>query len=116
MDEAARCHRVGFMRRGRIIAEDAPSQLRARLAGRILELRGSPLRLLRRVAETHEAVEAVGAFGDRLHVRVREATADSVARELLTQIEDEGGTVDYLRARPPTLEDVFIFLSERAHD
>jgi ABC-2 type transport system ATP-binding protein len=116
MDEAARCHRVGFMRRGRIIAEDAPSQLRARLAGRILELRGSPLRLLRRVAETHLAVEAVRAFGDRLHLRVRESAADSVGRELLAKIEDEGGTVDYLRARPPMLEDVFIFLSEQAYE
>ena len=30
MDEASRCHRVGFMKDGRIIAEDTPSQLRAR--------------------------------------------------------------------------------------
>ena len=48
MDEAARCHRVGFMRQGKIIAEGTPMQLRARLADRILELRGSPLRLLAR--------------------------------------------------------------------
>ena len=42
MDEAARCHRVGFMSQGRIIAEGSPGQLRARLNGRILELRGDP--------------------------------------------------------------------------
>ena len=34
MDEASRCHRVGFMKSGRIIAEDTPSNLRSRLAGR----------------------------------------------------------------------------------
>src|SRR5688500_20080240 len=45
MDEASRCHRVGFMKAGRIITEDTPSNLRARLAGRILELRGSPLHI-----------------------------------------------------------------------
>src|SRR5512143_2713836 len=47
MDEASRCHRVGFMKSGRIIAEDTPSGLRSRLAGRVLELRGEPLNLLR---------------------------------------------------------------------
>src|SRR6266545_2479245 len=41
MDEASRCHRVGFMKAGSIIAEDTPSNLRARLNSRILELRGS---------------------------------------------------------------------------
>src|SRR5512132_3739462 len=30
MDEAARCHRVGFMRQGKIIAEGTPMQLRVR--------------------------------------------------------------------------------------
>ena len=40
MDEASRCHRVGFMKDGKIIAEDTPSNLRARLKDRVLELRG----------------------------------------------------------------------------
>ena len=40
MDEAARCHRVGFMRGGRMIAEGTPSQLRSTLDGCILEVRG----------------------------------------------------------------------------
>ena len=34
MDEASRCHRVGFMKMGKIIAEDTPSNLRARTARR----------------------------------------------------------------------------------
>ncbi len=38
MDEAARCHRVGFMRSGRVIAEGTPSQLRSTLEGCIIEL------------------------------------------------------------------------------
>ena len=70
MDEAARCHRVGFMRDGKIIAEDTPSKLRATLNGRILELRGQPIALLRQVAHQDEDVEDVQAFGDRLHIRV----------------------------------------------
>src|SRR5688572_26709598 len=72
MDEASRCHRVGFMKNGKIIAEDTPSNLRARLNHRVLELRGSPIGLLRRVARKDRDVEDVQAFGDRLHIRVGE--------------------------------------------
>jgi ABC-2 type transport system ATP-binding protein len=116
MDEAARCHRVGFMRQGRIIVEDTPSQLRGRLAGRILELRGSPLGLLRRVSQADGAVETVRAFGDRLHVRVAEAQSAVVIERLTPRIRAEGGTVEYLRPIPPQLEDVFIQLSEPARE
>jgi ABC-2 type transport system ATP-binding protein len=112
MDEASRCHRVGFMKAGRIIAEDTPSSLRARLNGRVLELRGSPIGLLRRVAHQDEDVEDVQAFGDRLHLRVRPDQAQEVLSRLRARIEREGGRVDELRSVPPMLEDVFISLSE----
>ncbi|HLO15760.1 MAG TPA: ABC transporter ATP-binding protein, partial [Anaerolineales bacterium] len=113
MDEASRCHRVGFMKDGKIIAEDTPSNLRARLNGRILELRGSPLNLLRHVAHNDGDVEDVQAFGDRLHIRVGENKAQDVLSRLKSEIRSEGGHVDELRAVPPVLEDVFIALSER---
>lgn len=113
MDEASRCHRVGFMKAGRIIAEDMPSNLRSRLNNRILELRGSPLNLLRHVAHQDPDVEDVQAFGDRLHLRVGENRAEDVLNRLTSQIRDAGGKVDALRSVPPTLEDVFIALSEK---
>src|SRR5512138_2206746 len=116
MDEASRCHRVGFMKAGRIIAEDTPSNLRARLNGRILELRGSPIGLLRHVAHKDKDVEDVQAFGDRLHIRVGEEKAQAVLGRLRLQIESEGGRVDELRSVPPILEDVFIALSESNHE
>jgi len=112
MDEASRCHRVGFMKNGKIIAEDTPSILRALLNGRILELRGSPLNLIRHIAHKDPDVEDVQAFGDRLHIRVGENKAQEVLRRLSSQIPSEGGRVDELRLVPPVLEDVFIALSE----
>lgn len=112
MDEASRCHRVGFMKAGRIIAEDTPSNLRARLHGRILELRGSPIGILRHVAHRDEDVEDVQAFGDRLHIRVAADKAEAVLERLPARIENEGGRVEELRSVPPILEDVFIALSE----
>jgi len=112
MDEASRCHRVGFMKDGKIIAEDTPSNLRARLNNRVLELRGSPINLLRHIAHKDQDVEDVQAFGDRLHIRVGENKAQDVLTRLQSRIRSEGGQVDTLRAVPSTLEDVFIALSE----
>jgi ABC-2 type transport system ATP-binding protein len=111
MDEASRCNRVGFMKQGRIIAEGAPSQLRERLSGRILALRGTPLNLLRHVAKTDPDVEDVQAFGDRLHIRVRENTARMVIERLPDRIKEKSGKVEELRSVSPVLEDVFIELS-----
>ncbi len=112
MDEASRCHRVGFMKAGKIIAEDTPSNLRARLNDRILELRGSPINKLRHVAHQDEDVEDVAAFGDKLHLRVRAGKTDLIMQRLPDEIKSVGGVLTDLRAIPSTLEDVFIALSE----
>ncbi len=116
MDEAARCHRVGFMRRGQIIAEGTPRQLRARLADRVLELRGSPLKRLRQIALADKDVEDVRAFGDRLHLRVAAQKAVQVLERLPDSIRGQGAQLEELRAVPPLLEDVFIELSEQAYE
>jgi ABC-2 type transport system ATP-binding protein len=116
MDEASRCHRVGFIKKGRLIAEDTPSNLRARLNGRVLELRGDPINLLRHVSHQDEDVEDVAAFGDKLHVRVREGKSDLVIKRLSKEIKSAGGTLVDLRIIPPALEDVFIALSESNND
>ncbi|MFL7870502.1 MAG: ATP-binding cassette domain-containing protein [Anaerolineales bacterium] len=112
MDEAARCHRIGFMREGKIIAEGTPAELRSTLEGRILELRGQPISLLRKIAHQDEDVEDVQAFGDRLHVRVGVDKAKVVLGRLKSTIRSGGGDVTDLRPVPPVLEDVFIALSE----
>jgi len=114
MDEASRCHRVGFMKDGRIIAEDTPSNLRSRLNNRILELRGTPMHILRHTAHADPDVEDVQAFGDRLHIRVGEGKAEAVLRRLPSEIGSVGGEIEDLRLIPPVLEDVFIALSENA--
>jgi len=111
MDEAARCHRVGFVKKGRLVAEGTPGQLRAMLDGRILELRGSPLAEIRHHVAEVPGVENVQAFGDRLHLRVESGQADSVMKVLPAQLQPMGFSIESLRPLPPTLEDVFIALS-----
>jgi len=112
MDEAARCTRVGFMRSGRLLLEGTPAELRARLEERILELRGQPLSLLRRVAAADQDVEDAQMFGDRIHLRVSPGKTTEVEARLRERIPTEGGEIALLRPVPPQLEDVFISLLE----
>ena len=104
------------MRGGVIIAEGTPNALKSTLNGRVLELRGQPIALLRKVAHQDKDVEDVQAFGNRLHVRVGENKAEDVLSRLKFTIRSEGGEVTNLRLIPPVLEDVFIALSESNHD
>jgi len=113
MDEAARCSRVGFLRRGRLLEQGKPEELRRKLDGRILEGRGQPLQLLRRLAGELEAVEDVQMFGDRLHIRLaRSEQALSIEKELGPIFLAAGGIGFAARVIPPLLEDVFISLVE----
>jgi ABC-2 type transport system ATP-binding protein len=111
MDEAARCQRVGFMKKGKLIVEGTPGQLRSMLDKRIVELRGAPLPLLKQITSREAGVEDVRAFGDRLHLRVSDKQADTVIRNLKKSIPAGGGTFVDARLIPPALEDVFMALS-----
>jgi ABC-2 type transport system ATP-binding protein len=112
MDEAVRCTRVGFLRNGRLLTEGQPHTLLARLDGRILELHGQPLRLLRQLARQDEGVEDAQMFGDRLHLRVRAGELQAVLQRLPEVIAAQGGEVARMRPLQPGLEDVFIALLE----
>ncbi len=82
----------------------------------MLELRGSPLRLLRQIAQQDADVEDVRAFGDRLHLRVAAQRADAVLKRLPSVVAAQECQLDELRLVPPVLEDVFIELSEQTHE
>jgi len=114
MDEASRCTRVGFMERGKMIVEGTPGQVSARLNGRMLELVGEPLDELRHAAAAEADVEDVQVFGDRLHLRVKEGTADRVMAEMPAFLQAKGFAVNRIRPIAATLEDVFIELVEAA--
>lgn len=108
MDEASRCHRIGFMRRGRILVEGSPDELRRKLEGRIVEIRGGTVVELRRRVNKLAGVEDIRAFGDRLHLRVKPGQAEAVS----SQLEKSSRGSASARAIQPSLEDVFIYLSD----
>ena len=112
MDEAARCTRVGFMRQGKLLVEGLPGELRHRLDGQVVEVFGSPLALLRRLAQAEEAVEDAQMFGDRLHLRLRPWQAQAVVERLAQAIPAAGGVLGSIALIEPQLEDLFISLLE----
>jgi len=106
LDEAERCHRVGLMNRGRLVACDAPSALRRLLPGALLELRGVSADAARRVLERLPEVRDIEVFGETLHVSVGDVSA---ALPAIRAALDRAGLYDTgLRQIPPSLEDVFI--------
>jgi len=115
MDEAARCHRLGFMRDGKLLLEGTPAEVRARLNGRIVELVGRPLPVLRHIAQADPDVENAQMFGDRLHLRVRRDRTDQVIERLRASIADGGGEMIAARPIASQLEDVFISLLEEGN-
>jgi ABC-2 type transport system ATP-binding protein len=108
LDEAERCHRVGLMDRGHLVACDTPPRLREILPGTVLELRGPAPEaisaLLSRLPEVREAQ----VFGDTLHLVVTDAMRDSA--RIRTVLQGQGVVDVQLRAIVPSLEDVFVAL------
>lgn len=108
MDEASRCTKVGFMKKGRMLVEDKPEKLRKRLTERVIEVRGKPLQLIRRLAAEDEDVENAQMFGDRIHLRVKPGTAGQVSKRLEKETTGHKGTISNLQIVSPQLEDIFM--------
>jgi ABC-2 type transport system ATP-binding protein len=106
LDEADRCHRVGLLHQGEMIACDTPARLRALMPGALLELRTGQPRLAARLLREQLAGVNVGLFGDRVHlVCPQPAEMETLAQAVL---QAAGVAVHAIRAVEPSLEDVFI--------
>ena len=112
MDEASRCHRVGFMRDGKILKEDTPANLQASLKGRIIEIKGSQLSLLRQIVQGYPVVQDAQMFGDRVHLRINTDSSQLLIENLTQYITERGVSITSARVIEPQLEDVFISLIE----
>jgi ABC-2 type transport system ATP-binding protein len=107
LDEAERCHRVGLMHRGRLVACDTPAGIRRLHPGPLLEVRGEGLDAAAPLLRRLPGVRDVQTFGDTLHV----AAAESVNGEALERtIRAAGLPALALRPIAPGLEDVFVAL------
>ena len=109
LDEAERCHRVGFLGQGRLMALGTPDALRAQLPNTLVEITlalptPEGLRRARDLARLAPVTRGAQLFGDRLHVLVDSpADVEDVVRQVAS-----GVAIRHVAATPPTLEDVFL--------
>ncbi|HUS83898.1 MAG TPA: ABC transporter ATP-binding protein, partial [Anaerolineales bacterium] len=109
MDEAEYCARVGFMRRGKLMAVGTPTELKeSEVTGAVWRVHCTPLLASLDLLETVPVVRHVSLSGDHL----RAITAEKSGVQHLEQALDAAGFHDVrIQETAPTLEDVFLSLA-----
>lgn len=105
MDEAERCHQIAILDHGRKRAEGAPSELMARIAGRVIEVSGPDLRSARRHLATTPGILSVAQVGSQLRVLV---SAETVDPQVAVADAVSGFSDTQTQPTSPNLEDVFV--------
>ena len=107
MDEAARCHRVGLLHRGRVLAIGAPDALVQELAHPVYEVVGGPQRQVQQLSENDPGVLAASPAGERLRLVIDQHAAERVKQ----RIEALGSR---LRRVTADFEDLFLVKTREA--
>jgi ABC-2 type transport system ATP-binding protein len=113
LDEAERCHRVAVIHAGRLAAMGTTSEVKQVFTGRsIVEVRTDHAVEAMRVLDAMPEVEKTSLFGTAVHAVLRGAgvAADGLAERLRAA----GIPAHGVRAVPPSLEDVFLDVVEKA--
>jgi ABC-2 type transport system ATP-binding protein len=117
LDEAEHCHRLAIIHAGRLAALGTTGQLKDVFADRaILEVHADKpveaMRLLDGMAE----VEKTSVFGTSVHAVLKNIAggAGGAAPLMQGRLEAAGVTVSAMTPVPPSLEDVFLDVVERA--
>jgi ABC-2 type transport system ATP-binding protein len=104
LEEAQGCHRVAFLRRGRLVGAGSPTELVRSLGARILEIRSDQPEVL--AAALHERLGDALVEGETVSFRVG---ADALSLE---ELEAElGERAHSLQLRRPDLNDVYVWLN-----
>ena len=105
MDEAERCHRVGMLHKGNLLAVDTPDEIKKLLTGFLFEVSTDQPRKAWNVAQKLDVVISSVLFGNRLHLIVKDTEKDMKIIE--KQFASFNIKIDSLNRISPTLEDVF---------
>lgn len=101
MDEASRCHHVGLMHEGRIIAEGSPGDLTDSLEHVVAEVIGGDREVLHAFLADRDDVVAASPAGERLRVVVLPKRAEALGAALAPLGAE-------LRVVTPDFEDLFL--------
>jgi len=110
MDEAERCSRVGLLDGGRLLVADTPQNIKLLMRGTVVEIVCPEIRRAFAVLKEQAEAREVQLFGDRLNVVVDEPEKKIPLIE--AALSREGIPVLHKRLLPPSLENVFISVTE----
>lgn len=108
MDEVERCHRVGLLYDGRLVAQATPEEIEAQLPGELVELRPSDFFRAKALALDLAGVLEVQTFGNRLRLFVDDAAIRGP--QIAAEFEAHGIAVEGLRTARPRIEEAFTSL------
>ena len=106
LDEAERCHSIGLLDKGRLLATGTPRGIKRSMKEKILTIRSPDARKINTLLRKQWPGLGVNVFGDTVHI-VCDNFSDT-REKALGLIEDEGLRLTDTKQALPTLEDIFI--------
>jgi ABC-2 type transport system ATP-binding protein len=113
LEEAEQCNRLGLMVAGELVAQGAPTEIKAAQKGHLIELTANEPQRAANLLKAEMESWRVSLFGDRLHVIVEETAAAATAY-LTKRLNSVGVRVTAANEDRFSLEDVFIAIVEQA--
>jgi len=106
LDEAERCNRIVLLDQGKVLAQGTPQEIKGQLKGAVLEIRSDRPREAAALLKEEFPPDAVGLFGDRIHLIGQDPEEDALRAE--KRLKGAGFRSVEIRVVEPSLEDVFI--------
>jgi ABC-2 type transport system ATP-binding protein len=109
MDEAERCHQVGIIYQGKMLAVGAPQDLEKSLPFEVIEVKAKPRKEMRRVVSETKDILDWRPVGDRLRILAAPNKIKKVMRQLNREFSKSKVNVVLLRQASRKMEDVFVY-------
>jgi ABC-2 type transport system ATP-binding protein len=111
MEEAERCHRIGFIWQGNLVACSTPDGIKQGfIKDHILSLTCLDMNKAYKALKTAEIVKNVNLYGDEIHIVVEDAQKQiPILEEILHQSNINFTEIKQIQ---PSIEDVFVSLSK----
>jgi len=115
MDEAERCHRIGMLYQGQLLACGEPQRLIEELPFQVLELKAKPRKPVRMILDNYSSALDWRPVGDRMRLMVqgKNGSLPKLEHSLSKDMKAQNVDVSYIREAKSTMEDVFIHLVEK---
>lgn len=109
MEEAERCHKIGFIWNGNLVACESPHKVKTQLKGeKILSIKGSPMMKIIEVARALDNVIDANIYGDEVHAVLKVNEAEE---KFVFELKNSGIDIKEFKKITPSIEDVFVALS-----